>query len=98
MRRTNLSLLTIALVTFGISIIAGHPDWGTFLGLIILLIAAGLAVGALPSRSEQNIVIVEERAASQKVSSSLVTLSSAAILAVYAAGYYRTDSAADGYL
>jgi uncharacterized protein with FMN-binding domain len=98
MRRTNLSLLTIALATFGISIIAGHPDWGTFLGLIILLIAAGLAVGTLPSRSEQNIVIVEERAASQKVSSTLVTLSSAAILAVYAAGYYRTDSAAEGYL
>ncbi len=61
--------------------------------------AAGTAaaIGALPVRARSEDFIVERRVASQKISNGLVTLSSAAILAVYAAGYHRTGSAADGF-
>ena len=95
MSRSNLFLLSIALAIFGTAVIAGHPDWGTFTGLVILLLAGGMAAGALPLGSESD--FVEQRAPRKKISTSLATLSSAAILAVYVAGYHRTDSAADGF-
>ncbi len=67
-------------------------SWGTFTGLAIILLAGGLAAGALPIRAED--FFPERSASSQKISKSLVTLSSAAIVAIYAAGYHRTSSAA----
>src|ERR1700674_3063102 len=94
MSKSNLFLLAIALAIFGPAVIAGHPDWGTFTGLAILLLAGGMAAGALPLGSEPDFI---EQRAPGKISNSLVTLSSAAILAVYIAGYHRTGSAADGF-
>ena len=95
MSRSNLFLLAIALAIFGTAVIAGHPNWGTFTGLAILLLAGATAAGALPWRSEPDFVV--QSVPHQKISNSLVTLSSAAVLAVYIAGYYRTGSAANGF-
>ncbi|HZP34049.1 MAG TPA: FMN-binding protein [Candidatus Acidoferrales bacterium] len=92
MDKSTLLLLAMVLAIFGGSVALGHPDWGTFTGLAIILLAGGLAAGSLPIRVRD---FVEERAApSQRVSNGLVTLSSAAIVAIYAAGYHRTSLAA----
>src|ERR1700726_4426116 len=95
MSRSNLLLLAIALAVFGTVVIAGHPNWGTFTGLAILLLAGATAAGALPLGSEPDFVV--QSVPHKKISNSLVTLSSAAVLAVYIAGYYRTGSAANGF-
>src|SRR5580692_4271467 len=92
MDKSTLLLLAIVLAVFGASVAAGHPAWGTFTGLAIILLAAGLAAGTLPLDSQG---YFEERIGpSQRISNSLITLSSAAIVAIYAAGYHRTSSAA----
>jgi uncharacterized protein with FMN-binding domain len=95
MSKSNLFWLAITLVIAGAAITAGHPALGTITGLAILLLGIGTAAGALPVRGQPDDYIVERRAAGQKISNTLVTLSSAAILAVYAAGYHRTGAAAD---
>ena len=97
MGKSNLSWLAITLIIAGAAITAGHPALGTITGLAILLLGVGTAVGALPVRGQPEDSIVERRVAGQKISNTLVTLSSAAILAVYTAGYYRTRSAADEF-
>jgi uncharacterized protein with FMN-binding domain len=92
MDKSTLLLLAIVLAVFGTSVAAGRPSWGIFTGLAIILLAAGLAAGALPMRSDD---YFDERAgAGQRISKSLVTLSSTAIVAIYAAGYHRTSLAA----
>lgn len=92
MDKSTLLLLAIVLAVFGTSVAAGRPSWGIFTGIAIILLAAGLAAGALPMRSDD---YFDERAgAGQRISKSLVTLSSTAIVAIYAAGYYRTSAAA----
>jgi uncharacterized protein with FMN-binding domain len=93
MDKSTLLLLSIILAVFGGSVAAGHPAWGTLTGIAIILLAAGLAVGTLPLQSQD---YFEERVGppSKRTSNSLVTLSSAAIVAIYAAGYHRTSSAA----
>jgi uncharacterized protein with FMN-binding domain len=97
MGRSNLSLLAIGLIILGTAITAGHPAWGTITGIALLLLGVGTAVGALPVQGQTEDYIVERKVAGQKISSTLVTLSSAAILAVYAAGYHRTSAAAERY-
>jgi uncharacterized protein with FMN-binding domain len=92
MDKSTLLLLAVVLAVFGVSVAAGHPHWGTFTGAAIILLAAGLAAGALPLHSRD--YFDERIGASPRVSNSLITLSSAAIVAVYAAGYHRTNSAA----
>ena len=92
MDKSTLLLLAIVLAVFGASVAAGHPAWGTFTGLAIILLAAGLAAGTLPLDSQ---AYFDERIGpSQRISNSLITLSSAAIVAIYAVGYHRTSSAA----
>jgi uncharacterized protein with FMN-binding domain len=95
MEKSSLALLALTLAIFGAAVTAGYPAWGTMTGVAILLVAGGIAAGAVPARSEG--YTLERRAEGQKISNSLVTLSSAAILAVYTAGYYRTRSAADEF-
>lgn len=97
MGKISLLLLAIALTIFGISVTAGHPAWGGLTGVAILLLAVGLAGRALAFRSQSEGHIVERSVAGQKISNSLIALSSGAILAVYAAGYHRTGSAADKF-
>jgi uncharacterized protein with FMN-binding domain len=92
MDKSTLLLMAIVLAVFGTSVAAGRPSWGIFTGISIILLAAGLAAGALPMRSDD---YFDERAgAGQRISKSLVTLSSTAIVAIYAAGYHRTSAAA----
>jgi uncharacterized protein with FMN-binding domain len=92
MDKSTLLLLAIVLAVFGASVAAGHPAWGTFTGIAIILLAAGLAAGTLPLQSHD---YFEERIGpSKRISNSLIALSSAAIVAIYAAGYHRTSSAA----
>jgi uncharacterized protein with FMN-binding domain len=92
MDKSTLLVSAIVLAVFGTSVTAGHPSWGIFTGIAIILLAAGLAAGALPMRSDD---YFEERiGAGQRISKSLVTLSSTAIVAIYAAGYHRTSPAA----
>jgi uncharacterized protein with FMN-binding domain len=92
MDKSTLLLAAIILAVFGASVAAGHPHWGTFTGIAIILLAAGLAAGTLPLHSQD---FVEERIGStQRISNGLITLSSAAIVAIYAAGYHRTSPAA----
>jgi len=92
MDKSTLLLAAIILVVFGASVAAGHPHWGTFTGIAIILLAAGLAAGTLPVHAED---FAEERTSpTQRISNGLITLSSAAIVAIYAAGYHRTSPAA----
>lgn len=92
MDKSTLLLAAIILTVFGASVAAGHPRWGTFTGIAIILLAAGLAAGTLPLHSQD---FVEERTSpTQRISNGLITLSSAAIVAIYAAGYQRTSPAA----
>jgi len=92
MDKSTLLLLAIVLAIFGTSVAVGHPAWGTFTGLAIVLLAAGLAAGTLPLQSQD---YFDERAGSSpRISNTLITLSSAAIVAIYSAGYHRTSSAA----
>ena len=92
MDKSTLLLLALVLAVFGASVAAGHPAWGTFTGIAIILLAAGLAAGTLPLDSQA--YFDERMGPSQRISNSLITLSSAAIVAIYAAGYHRTSSAA----
>jgi uncharacterized protein with FMN-binding domain len=92
MDKSTLLLAAIILAVFGASVAAGHPHWGTFTGVAIILLAAGLAAGTLPLHSQD---YFEERTGpTQRISNGLITLSSAAIVAIYAAGYHRTNPAA----
>jgi len=98
MGKSGLSWLATTLIIVGAAITAGHPALGTITGLAILLLGIGTAVGALPVPGQfSEDYIVERRVAGQKISNTLVTLSSAAIIAVYAAGYHRTEPAADKF-
>jgi uncharacterized protein with FMN-binding domain len=92
MDKSTLLLLAIILAVFGVSVAAGHPAWGTFTGIAIILLAAGLAAGTLPLDSQA--YFDERTGPSQRISHGLITLSSAAIVAIYAAGYHRTSPAA----
>lgn len=92
MDKSSLLLLAIILAVFGTSVATGHPAWGTFTGIAIILLAAGLAAGTLPLHSQD--YFEERMGPSQRISNSLIALSSAAIVAIYAAGYHRTSAAA----
>jgi uncharacterized protein with FMN-binding domain len=97
MGKSSLSWIAITLTILGTAVTAGHPAWGTITGVALLLLGIGTAVGALPAHGQSEDFIIERRVAGQKISNKLVTLSSAAILAVYVAGYHRTGSAADRF-
>src|ERR1700680_1715190 len=92
MDKSTLLLAAIILAVFGASTAAGHPHWGTFTGIAIILLAAGLGAGTLPLRSQD--FVEEQTSPTQRISNGLITLSSAAIVAIYAAGYHRTSPAA----
>lgn len=95
MDKSTLLLLAVVMAVFGTSVVARYPDWGAFTGVAIILLAAGLAAGALPMRSDE--YFDDRAAANQRISKSLLTLSSAAVVAIYAAGYHRTSTAAERF-
>jgi uncharacterized protein with FMN-binding domain len=85
-------LLAMAPVA-GISESLGNSQQAWLIAIGILLGAAAVALATVGARSRRKNQSPERRAAGEKISNSLVVLSSAAILAVYAAGYQRTSSA-----
>lgn len=97
--KTSRFMLAMAVISIGTAVAAGHPGWGRSTGVAILLVAliCTISGGALTFRTRSGSNGVGQKGAGQKVSNSLVTLSSAAILAVYAAGYHRTGSAGDQF-
>ena len=97
MGKTTRFLLAIALIALGTVVTAGHPAWNTSvrIAILLLLLGAAIAAGVVTYRSRSEDSSVERKLSGRKLSTSLVTLSSGAILAVYAAGYHRTSSAAD---
>jgi uncharacterized protein with FMN-binding domain len=93
--RAGLFSLAIAPI-IGTSINFGDSQWSMFIGLAVILLVAGIVVGRqmTRSRSRYRYPVPEPKPASDKLSGQLVALSSAAIIAVYSAGYFRTNAAA----
>jgi uncharacterized protein with FMN-binding domain len=92
-------LLAIAIIIVGTAVAANHPEWGTLtsVSVLLLLLAGVIGAGVLAVRTRSADAGVKRKSGAMKASNSLITLSSAAILAVYAAGYHRTGSAEDKY-
>jgi uncharacterized protein with FMN-binding domain len=88
-------LIAAAIISVAAVVAGTHPQRGrsASLALLFLLLAALVAAGMLAFRSRT----AEQRTAAKNLSPSLATLSSAAILAVYAAGYHRTSGSAGGF-
>ncbi|MGH9574369.1 MAG: FMN-binding protein [Candidatus Acidiferrales bacterium] len=88
-------LLGAAIISGAAIAAAMHPQWGRSVDAVLLfvLLAALLAAGIFAFRSRG----AERQSASKNISPTLATLSSAAILAVYAAGYHRTSAVAGGF-
>jgi uncharacterized protein with FMN-binding domain len=88
-------LAAAAIISAATVVAAIHPQWGRGAGiaLLFILLAALIAAGILALRSRTS----EKRSARKNISPTLATLSSAAILAVYAAGYHRTTAVAGGF-
>ena len=93
MSKSQLSWLILALALAGVSVITGHPAWGALAGGGLILLASALAAGAAWIQSGHK----REGPKGHRVPTNLVTLSAAAIIAVYAAGFQRTRSAADEF-
>jgi uncharacterized protein with FMN-binding domain len=93
--RAGLFSLAIAPIV-GTSINFGDSQWSMFIGLAVILLVAGIVVGRqmTRSRSRYRYSVPEPKPAGDKLSGQLVALSSAAIIAVYSAGYFRTNAAA----
>jgi uncharacterized protein with FMN-binding domain len=97
MSKSSLYLFAAVLTLLGASILTGHPPWGAVTGISILLMAAALATGAIAGTKRRQTEASESGTSNQKLSAGLVTLSATAVLAVYAAGFQRTRSAADQF-
>lgn len=95
MGKLNRFLLAAAIIGAAAVGAAVHPEWGrsTSLVLLFLLLPALVVAGIFALRSRG----AERQSAGKNLSPSLATLSSAAILAVYAAGYHRTSTAASSF-
>ena len=88
-------LIAAAIISAGAVVAAIHPQWGRSadLALLFLLLAVLIAAGIFALRSRGT----DQRSTGKNLSPGLATLSSAAILAIYAAGYHRTSTAAGGF-
>lgn len=98
--RNSIPFFSIITVMVAATMVAGsHPQWSGSARIALLLLVLGglIATGVAAVRHDYANRIAKRRAGGPKVSGSLVTLSSAAILAVYAAGYHRTGLAEDKY-
>jgi uncharacterized protein with FMN-binding domain len=93
--KAGLFSLAIAPIV-GTSINFGDSQWSMFIGLAVILLVAGIVVGRqmTRSRSRYRYPVADPKPAGDKLSGQLVALSSAAIIAVYSAGYFRTNAAA----
>ena len=85
----------IIMTLLSTSTIFYHSEWLALTGLALFALAGMPALRALTGPTPSENLLTERRNSGKKVSHSLIAVSSAAILAVYAAGYDRTSSAAD---
>lgn len=90
-------VLAISMIIVETSVSSRNFEYTIYAGVALFLGAAALTARMLTVRSQGEGQVVERKAGSNKISPSLVALSSAAILAVYAAGYQRTSTAADRF-
>src|SRR5262249_3933972 len=74
-----------------------HPAWSrhTRLAIFLLALAGAIVLASVLVRLRVDEAGKSRRTANEKLSNNLVALSSAAIVAVYVAGYQRTNSAAE---
>ena len=89
----------IRLIILGTTLAGGQPEWSRLRGVavVLVLVAIVIGIGLVSFRPWSGNSSVRRRSSGQKVPKSLVGLSSAAILAIYAAGYHRTSSAEDRF-
>jgi len=93
--KSGLLSLALALVVGSIVIIV-DSRWTLLVGVTFVLLATGMLIGARAARSRQQYhFIAEPEFTREKISPNLVVLSSAAVLAIYSAGYFRTRAAAN---
>lgn len=90
-------VLAIVLIVAGAAGGSRISEWSVFAGVALFVLAGVPALRALTGSAPSDDLLLERKPSGRKVSTSLVALSSAAILAVYAAGYERTNSAADQF-
>src|SRR5436190_1156223 len=103
LRSANLGFSVVAMTLvaaiiatlLGTSTIFYYSEWLALTGVALFVLAGMPALRALTGPSPSENLLTERRNSGRKVSHSLIAVSSAAILAVYAAGYDKTSSAAD---
>ena len=95
MSKLSRFLVAAAIISGAAVAAAMHPQWGRSADLVLLflLLAVLIAAGIFALRSRGT----EQRSTGKNLSPGLATLSSAAILAIYAAGYHRTSAVAGGF-
>jgi uncharacterized protein with FMN-binding domain len=78
---------------------ANHRDWNrpSALAILTAILLSLVAAAVLIFRSDSVVRPADRKPSGKTISTSLATLSSAAIVAVYAAGYYRTSSPTNGF-
>ena len=91
---------TAAVLILSAAALAGsHPAWGrrAVLAIFLLAIAGAVVLASALVRPRVDAEGKPRSAPNEKISNNLVALSSAAIVAVYIAGYHRTSSAAEKF-
>jgi uncharacterized protein with FMN-binding domain len=96
MGRAGLFCLAMAPLV-GTSVDFGGSRWTVLIGLAVMLLATGTLVGMQMMRARREYRGAAAQSTNEKISSPLVLLSSAAVLAIYSAGYFRTQAAANQF-
>jgi uncharacterized protein with FMN-binding domain len=96
MGRAGLFCLAMAPLV-GTSVDFGGSRWTVLIGLAVMLLATGTLVGMQMMRARRDYHGAVPQSTNEKISSPLVLLSSAAVLAIYSAGYFRTLAAANQF-
>ena len=103
LRSENLGVSLVAMILvaaiiatlLGTSTVFYHSEWLALTGLAFFVLAGMPVLRALMGPGPSENLLIQPRNSGRKISHSLIAVSSAAILAVYAAGYDQTSSAAN---